>query len=346
MTETVYNMTHTIFSMVDNNGKIEIIWNYQVLSKESQEAIKVINMVYPDRDFIWLNDNRKKLKPKKERTCRFCGKSFPEVKFSKRAHTIPESIGNKFHLSDFECDTCNSKFGNYENDFANFLGPYRTIAELSGKKGVPKYKSRDKELSIEQAYKNAIDVKLNKMNIKNNIIYKKGGSGLRIQIEGDPYTPINAFKCLLKSAISLVDDEDLKHLSNSIKFLLDDNYITDPSNDFILSVNKFFVPGNFTVPPFLLQYKKGINFIGFPAPSMIFIFYMRNLIIQLFIPFHDKDSFISNAGNKKQLYIVPPLLKGAWFDKFGGPFPTLVNLNSSDVFKNNAQVYEWKFRRK
>ena len=30
-----------------------------------------------------------------EKRCRFCGKTGPEVKFSKKAHAIPEFLGNK-----------------------------------------------------------------------------------------------------------------------------------------------------------------------------------------------------------------------------------------------------------
>jgi hypothetical protein len=50
-------------------------------------------------------------KNKSERKCRFCGKSNPEVSFKKKAHLIPEFLGNKMLLSDFECDSCNYEFG-------------------------------------------------------------------------------------------------------------------------------------------------------------------------------------------------------------------------------------------
>jgi len=101
MEQIKYDMSHTIFSMVNDNGQISIKWNYNMLSKESLDSLRVVHKLYDDNSFIWLNDNRKNLKLKNERTCRFCGKTYPEVTFSKKAHLIPESIGNKFHLSDF-----------------------------------------------------------------------------------------------------------------------------------------------------------------------------------------------------------------------------------------------------
>jgi len=343
MEQTTYNMFHTIFSMLIENGKTKIIWNYNLLSKESLDSLRVIHNLYDNQCFIWLNDNRRKLKPKNERTCRFCGKSYPEVKFSKKAHLFPESVGNKVHLSDFECDNCNYKFSLYENDFVNFLGPYRTISEIPKKGGFPKYKSRNKEMTIEQAYKNAIDLNITKPDIKNNLSYDAKRNMLRIQTEGDPYKPINVFKCLLKTAISMADQDDLEDLSETIKFLMDDNYISNPSFDFILSIQQFFVPGNFNAPPFLIRYKKGIDFAGFPAPSQIYIFYIRNLIIQIFIPFHAKDAAIYKATKERRMYIVPPLINVRWFDKYGGPFPRFINLNDSNINNNNIQVLEYLF---
>lgn len=344
MEQTKYDMSHTIFSMVvDDNGKTNIKWNYNLLSKESFESLRVIHKLYDDQCFIWLNDNRKNLKPKNERTCRFCGKSYPEVSFSKKAHLIPESIGNKLHLSDFECDICNYKFSSYENDFINFLGPYRAISEIPKKGGFPKYKSRNKKMTIEQAYKNAVDLNLTNQDAKNNLSYDAKKNVMRIQTEGDPYKPIGVFKCLLKTAISLVDEVDLEDLTNTIKFLMDDNYVANPSYDFILSMHQFFIPGNFNIPPFLVYYKKSIDFVGFAAPTQFFIFYIRNLVFQIFIPFNAKDSFMYNASNKRHMYIVPPLVNNLWFDKYGGPFPRLINLNESNVNKNNIQVVEYMF---
>ena len=70
--------------------------------------------VYEPMDFIGPDDQRynlKKLKPKRERTCRFCGKAFGQTRFRENAHLIPDSIGNKDLFSDFECDHCNRFFG-------------------------------------------------------------------------------------------------------------------------------------------------------------------------------------------------------------------------------------------
>lgn len=198
-------------------------------------------------------------------------------------------------------------------------------------------------MTIEQAYKNAVDLKLTKPDGKNNFKFDAKSNILRVQTEGDPYKPINVYKCLLKAAISLVDEEELKDLTDTIKFLMDDSYVKNKSYDFILSMNQFFIPGNFDVPPFLISYKKGRNFEGFPAPSQIFIFYIRNLVFQIFIPFHAKDSLIYNESHKRHMYIVPPLINFRWFDKNGGPFPRFINLNESNINNDNIQVSDYMF---
>src|SRR5271155_817686 len=78
---------------------------------------------------------------RKPRTCRFCGKGAPEVKFRKVAHAIPEALGNKSIQSAYECDTCNEFFGKgIENHLGNWSKPMRTFARIRGNSSVPTLK--------------------------------------------------------------------------------------------------------------------------------------------------------------------------------------------------------------
>ncbi|MDV4068904.1 hypothetical protein CMT34_11945 [Elizabethkingia anophelis] len=53
--------------------------------------------------------------------CRFCGKDSSETTFKMESHILPQFIGNKFVVSNFECDQCNEKFSRIlENDFATY----------------------------------------------------------------------------------------------------------------------------------------------------------------------------------------------------------------------------------
>lgn len=69
-----------------------------------------------------------------DRKCKFCNKPYGEVSFGNVAHIIPEFLGNRHLVSDFECDSCNSKFGEYDTAFAAWLGAIRTILKTRGKK--------------------------------------------------------------------------------------------------------------------------------------------------------------------------------------------------------------------
>lgn len=74
---------------------------------------------------------------KNERTCMFCAQSYPDVKFSKIAHAVSESIGNKTLFNHFECDRCNSAFGQkLEDAFGKYIAPFKFVSQIKGKMGL------------------------------------------------------------------------------------------------------------------------------------------------------------------------------------------------------------------
>ena len=74
----------------------------------------------------------------------------PDVTFKKKAHVIPQSLGNRNIVSLFECDSCNGAiFSIYESSLAAFIGIPRTFAEIRGQKGVPTYKDKETNFRIQ-----------------------------------------------------------------------------------------------------------------------------------------------------------------------------------------------------
>jgi hypothetical protein len=65
------------------------------------------------------------------RTCRFCGRSYPDAPFSGYSHLLPKMIGNSNLYSEFECDDCNEGFSKLEDDLANYLGISRSLSGFS-----------------------------------------------------------------------------------------------------------------------------------------------------------------------------------------------------------------------
>jgi len=86
----------------------------------------------------------KGLKLKKDRVCRFCGKKWGEVSFKGDAHILSNLLGNRYLMSDFECNDCNKLFGQYEDHKSKYLGMSRTVMLVRGKEGTPTFKSAGK----------------------------------------------------------------------------------------------------------------------------------------------------------------------------------------------------------
>lgn len=248
----------------------------------------------------------KGLKEKKLRVCRFCHKRYPLVTFSKDAHIISELLGNRYLVSDFECDECNSKFGKYESDFANFLGIARTVQSIKGKK-IPKFKSADKKFSAESVTdpQDGNVIKLKRFDPNNaTFTFDKEKLQTVVAYQKGPYTPLKVYKAILKMALSIIDE---KHL-NDYSFALE--YLTHRKHD-----------ENYRGFAFLTTYVMPLNF-QFEAPAaMLFtkmnpfsevashVFYLSalNFIFQIMLPFNKRDAFFYQKPGGFDALWCPPL---------------------------------------
>ncbi|SDA73269.1 hypothetical protein SAMN02910275_02463 [Butyrivibrio sp. INlla18] len=147
--------------------------------------------------------------------CRFCGKSEPEVKFTDDAHAISELIGNKSLFLKSECEACNKKFGRiYEDQFAKYLGPGRTVTQTKGKNGIPSYKTVDGKFRMD-------------VTDKGFVIQEVAGNGrldfsngeIQLQLVKDTYIPLNAFKALVFMALSVIPENEVSAFDETIRWL-------------------------------------------------------------------------------------------------------------------------------
>lgn len=148
---------------------------------------------------------------KKNRVCRFCGKSPPEVKFRKVAHAIPEALGNKSIETAYECDICNEKFGQgIENDLGNWSKPMRTFARIRGKSGVPTLKKGGDELGWRIEYG---DTGFNIASYENDPIYEIDETNKKItfKLKRDAYTPVAVLKAFMKIGLTLLPDKEVEN---------------------------------------------------------------------------------------------------------------------------------------
>ena len=181
------------------------------------------------------------IKPKKERTCRFCNKSYPIVSFKSKAHRIPELLGSHNIISDFECDQCNSLLGRYESDLANFLGIARTMQGVKGKNSIPKYKSVNSSLIIDSSSSNEITISRN--NVKDNSIsYNSDDCSYVFTFTCNPYIPLHVYKALLKIALSVLPEKYVSFYRQAFEYAISDNTNTDLSGTKLVGyIHPYFV---------------------------------------------------------------------------------------------------------
>ena len=222
----------------------------------------------------------------KDKKCRFCGKSMPEVKFTSIEHMFSECLGNKTLTSKFnECDTCNNLFSKYENDLATLLGPFLVIDSISGKGGKRSYKSFD--------YKNRIDNIGDYLEIfseygKIDMEKVQNEKRLTFSFDVPPYKPLYIYKSLVKMALSYIPKEYLDKYTKMINYLKDEDLFYGFESFLLKIYNKFNL---FDFDVLLLSKKSEFKNEKFPS----LIFRIRNNNFCLIAPiFSDEEMLKQN----------------------------------------------------
>lgn len=152
--------------------------------------------------------------PRSERKCIFCGNE--NAKFTKVAHAVSETIGNKSLISHFECDECNQNFGKmFEDDLGKYMLPYKIITKTFGKKNQLSSKDMHKKQGIsygnyriqlnrnKSVFEN-IDVKSLIIEAKNTGIIKLDNNKIKVSIPRQQYFPPSIYCSFLKMAYSIM----------------------------------------------------------------------------------------------------------------------------------------------
>lgn len=167
-------------------------------------------MGYDGRDKVYIGEpNRDK------RVCRFCGKSQPTVKFSKKAHALSESLGNKFIINNEECDTCNDFFSSIEQDFYNRHAFHLTCCNVKGKNGTRKIKTNEISIFNHNGILTFDQLNLSSLRESNGVT-KLDFSSL---LKGYPHKPQNIYKCLVKYALSILEQPYLGEFGRTIEWI-------------------------------------------------------------------------------------------------------------------------------
>ncbi|MBH2005415.1 MAG: hypothetical protein I8H66_12060 [Sphingobacteriia bacterium] len=277
-----------------------------------------------------------KLKQKSLRVCRFCGKGSDRVNFRKKAHKIPELLGNRYMLSDFECDTCNEKFGKFENDLAIYCAPMLAMQGTRGKEGRRSLASKGKKIMIPFVFDGIELTLITKPDPDDDSMDFNHDTGKNsFRFSKNAYTPVKVYKAFLKAALSCLPEVEFKYYSYAVRFLHEDSW--DEKNMDFAKITLHTVPmGSGHHAPVIFIYKKRDPQAA--IPTHIFVMRFANCYVQFMLPFYDPD--IIQIYNKEVAYpVCPPVFTTPSPDIS----PTFFNVDLHSFEKQKAEEVNLSF---
>nr|WP_180205518.1 HNH endonuclease [Pseudomonas sp. SbOxS1]NYU05631.1 HNH endonuclease [Pseudomonas sp. SbOxS1] len=150
-------------------------------------------------------------------SCRFCGRSSETVTFKKKAHAIPEFLGNHQLILNSECDSCNEHFGNtIEPHLEKYTLPFRALAGVTNKaRKTPRHS--DKKIGALQMDRHTNNLTVT---LSDDDVVKFGDRNLiSWGMERKPFVPYLAHKALCKIACSVIDESFLQFFEPTLDWL-------------------------------------------------------------------------------------------------------------------------------
>ncbi len=223
---------------------------------------------------------QKKIGDPTNRLCRFCEKGKDVTTFRNVAHAIPECLGNKQLILLDECDTCNKFFSEtLEDHLDKFTKPFRTIAQIKGKRSVPSYKSRDKKSRVDFDRVLKMTAQIDSHFIQDN----DTNNQFVINMDMEPYVPAAVYKALVKIALSIIEDRnELPAFKHTIEWIRDPDHSRMMIKPLTMLVT--FIPGpnpNVATTTMLFRKKEGTK-----VPHSLFLLAFGNFIYQIIVPSH------------------------------------------------------------
>lgn len=294
-----------------------------VVSMADAKRLKWFSDHYaPIVDFQLITGEKHYLGKRAQRHCRFCDRSEPKVTFHKQAHALPEFIGNKSLLSQFECDSCNDLFSEaIEDHFAKFFAPFNTLSQIRGKRGIPTYRSSTKKSRIEVG-PDALQITAHADDDLIRIDEEK--RVLTVQTIPQPFVPVAVYKCLTKMGLSVLPESEVEHYVVALRWIRDRDHRRPVFAGGSLICLYTFVPGPHPLPGIkvlLFQRKRDADLV----PHMVFVVAFGNWALQVFLPFSSQDQHLVGRPMKLAHFPTP-------YGEHGEPIRRAWDLSSADTF--------------
>lgn len=271
--------------------------------------------------------------------CRFCKKNERETTFNKKAHIIPQFMGNDNLLSHFECDRCNSLFSKYEGSFANYLGITRAVSQIQGKKKKLKYQDGKEKLTLISTDKGLV---LSSYLDSGLVEINEQAKSLTIKTKRPGYIPIHIPKLLIKIAFGLLTDDQLENFEQTRKFILDTKNESRYKGLDILKILGYFVPGPTKFrSPYIHLYRAKNQSPERDIPAYLFIVHYWNYQLQMIFPFGQEDNHL--LKKKIEIPIAPLLVDDAHLEQFGREVFFTWNHTSSEKVSGEEHNLHFSF---
>lgn len=160
-----------------------------------------------------------------KRTCRFCGKSVPEVSFKKVAHAIQDALGNKLLFCYEECDTCNHDLATIEDQFRILMDFRRSVFRIPRKETTKAAKIVGENFIIVPDDKGSPILYLMKEDIVDSTDTTKPFVH-HFELKS-PIVNEQMYKALCKMVIDMLPSCELSHFKNTIEWIKSKDFMPD-----------------------------------------------------------------------------------------------------------------------
>lgn len=240
-----------------------------------------------------------------EKTCKFCSFKHPEVSFNNIPHIIPELFGKNNITSNFECDTCNSKFQKYESDTATMIQHYLTLMGIKSKNKIPTFQS-EKTIDTYSTILKTIE-NHRSINFGTNLSdfeYDEPNKKLTVRFRTKKFRPFSVYKVFLKIGVALLNDEDVKENKHFLEFLNSDEPIKNGMQ--VWTVFRYMLKTKYIKIPTADLYKaKKVLIDNTEFPEYILILQFGNIMYQFLLPISEKNMGVHKAEYTLRIEMFP-----------------------------------------
>ena len=217
---------------------------------------------------------------KAKRICRFCGKTGANH-FRDTAHAIQDSLGNRLLVCYEECDDCNHKLKNIEDNFLVMMDVRRSLFHIGRKDSAKSARVVGDNFVIVPDANGDAHLYVMQENIPKGAV---GPFMMRLNHK-TVITNEKMYKALVKMVIDLVPSYVMPHFRNTVKWIGDNNWCPDVLPTLQFAENKSHFYRQPVLDVFLKKDQCGKN-----LPYCTAILWIYDVIYMYVVPLVDVDA--------------------------------------------------------